>query len=173
MSSSALLRLEALRKSKQILCLESRMHGNGAPRDAVLNPWHSQEELGGRFLDHRAHLKAKAGGDNSMLEKRRGSPKTPRALLREARLIGRKLHCLNPNPQRGNDAPPPLRRLQRGATGSRPFGFRGLLPPSGQAMASEAIEGDEWGAYVRLETFSITGTRDRLTGASPKATGSP
>jgi hypothetical protein len=36
----------------------------------VLNPWHSQEELGGTFLGHRVHLKAKAGGDKSMPEKR-------------------------------------------------------------------------------------------------------
>ena len=108
-----------------------------------------------------------------MLEKRRGRPKAPRTRPREARLTGRKLDCLNPNPQRGNDAPSPLRRLQRGATGSRLFGFRSLLPPPGKAMASEAIEGDEWGAYVRLETFSTTGTRDRLPGASPKATESP
>ena len=40
-------------------------------------------------------------------------------------------------------------------------------------MANEAIEGDEWGAYVRLDTFSTTGTRDRLTGASPTVTESP
>ena len=40
-------------------------------------------------------------------------------------------------------------------------------------MASEAIEGDEWGAYVMLDTFSANGTRDGLTGASPKATESP
>ena len=40
-------------------------------------------------------------------------------------------------------------------------------------MTNEVIEGDEWGAYVRLDTFSITGTRDRLQGASPKATESP
>ena len=40
-------------------------------------------------------------------------------------------------------------------------------------MASEAIEGDEWGAYVALETFSATGTRDGLKGASPRATESP
>ena len=46
------------------------MHGNGAPRDAVLNPWHSQEELGGMFLGHRVNLKAKAGGEKSMPEKR-------------------------------------------------------------------------------------------------------
>jgi hypothetical protein len=36
----------------------------------VLNPWRSQEELGGRFLGHLVYLKAKAGGENSMPEKR-------------------------------------------------------------------------------------------------------
>jgi hypothetical protein len=46
------------------------MHGNGAPRDAVLNPWRSQEELGGMFLGHRVHLTAKARGEKSMPEKR-------------------------------------------------------------------------------------------------------
>jgi len=40
-------------------------------------------------------------------------------------------------------------------------------------MTNEAIEGDEWGAYVRLDTFSTTGTWDRLQGASPRATESP
>ena len=42
MSHSALLRLEALRSwtvtQLYILCLESRMDENGAPRNAVLNP---------------------------------------------------------------------------------------------------------------------------------------
>jgi hypothetical protein len=37
-------------------------------------------------------------------------------------------------------------------------------------MASEAIEGDEWGAYVTLDTFSTTGTRDGLPDASPRVT---
>jgi hypothetical protein len=36
----------------------------------VLNPCLSQEELGGMFLGHLVYLKAKAGGDNSMPEKR-------------------------------------------------------------------------------------------------------
>ena len=36
----------------------------------MLNPWHSQEELGGTFLGHRVYLKAKARGDKSMPEKR-------------------------------------------------------------------------------------------------------
>ena len=37
-------------------------------------------------------------------------------------------------------------------------------------MENDSIEGDEWDAYVALETFSTTGTRDGLQDASPKAT---
>ena len=40
-------------------------------------------------------------------------------------------------------------------------------------MWNELIEGDEWDAYVALETFSTNGTWDGLTGASPKVTESP
>jgi hypothetical protein len=40
-------------------------------------------------------------------------------------------------------------------------------------MKSDFIEGDEWDAYVALETFSTHGTRDDLTGASPTVTESP
>jgi len=36
----------------------------------VLNPWPSQEKYGGKLLGHRTNLKAKAGGDKSMSEKR-------------------------------------------------------------------------------------------------------
>jgi hypothetical protein len=39
-------------------------------------------------------------------------------------------------------------------------------------MKNDFIEGDEWDAYVALDTFNINGTRDglTLTGASPKVT---
>jgi hypothetical protein len=37
-------------------------------------------------------------------------------------------------------------------------------------MGNESIKGDEWGAYVTLDTFSTNGTRDGLTDASPKVT---
>ena len=37
-------------------------------------------------------------------------------------------------------------------------------------MNSEFIEGDEWSAYVALDTFSRNGTRDRLRGESPMVT---
>ena len=40
-------------------------------------------------------------------------------------------------------------------------------------MGNDLIEGDEWGAYVTLDTFNINGTRDRLRDASPRATESP
>jgi hypothetical protein len=66
-----------------------------------------------------------------------------------------------------------LQRLECNATRGSSFPFCEPPPPPGKAMASEAIEGDEWGAYVTLDTFSTNGTRDRLTDASPKATESP
>jgi hypothetical protein len=40
-------------------------------------------------------------------------------------------------------------------------------------MENDSIEGDEWDAYVMLDTFSTNGTRDRLRDASPTATESP
>jgi hypothetical protein len=40
-------------------------------------------------------------------------------------------------------------------------------------MASEVIEGDEWDAYVTLDTFSTTGTWDDLPDASPRVTEFP
>ena len=45
-----------------------------------------------------------------------------------------------------------------------------FVPSAGQPMDSESIEGDEWGTYVALDTFSTTGTRDGLKGASPRVT---
>ena len=36
-------------------------------------------------------------------------------------------------------------------------------------MKNDFIEGDEWDAYVALDTFSTNGTRDGLTGASPRS----
>ena len=40
-------------------------------------------------------------------------------------------------------------------------------------MENDSIQGDEWDAYVTLDTFNTNGTRDDLTGASPKVTESP
>jgi hypothetical protein len=40
-------------------------------------------------------------------------------------------------------------------------------------MENDSIEGDEWDAYVMLDTFSTTGTRDGLKDASPRVTEFP
>jgi hypothetical protein len=66
-----------------------------------------------------------------------------------------------------------LQRLQRSATRGGSFAFRDRPPPTGGAMKNDFIEGDEWDAYVALDTFNINGTRDRLRDASPTATESP
>ena len=124
------------------------------------------------LLGHPIDLKAKAGGEKSMPEKREvledaegAVPQGPRdrakAALPESQSPAVKPHtrCYSIS----NAASP----------GGRPFTFCGLPPPTGRAMGSEPIEGDEWDAYVMLETFSTTGTRDGLPGASPRVTESP
>ena len=70
-------------------------------------------------------------------------------------------------------AHPLLQRLERSATRGRSFDFRDRPPPTGGAMKNDFIEGDEWDAYVALDTFNTNGTRDGLPGASPMATESP
>jgi len=37
-------------------------------------------------------------------------------------------------------------------------------------MENDSIEGDEWDAYVALDTFSTTGMWDDLQDASPRVT---
>jgi hypothetical protein len=37
-------------------------------------------------------------------------------------------------------------------------------------MENDSIQGDEWGAYVTLDTFSTNGTWDGLKDASPRVT---
>ena len=53
------------------------------------------------------------------------------------------------------------------------FKFRDRPPLTGRAMKNDFIEGDEWDAYVTLDTFNTNGTWDGLKGASPKVTESP
>jgi hypothetical protein len=91
---------------------------------------------------------------------------------RKTRVIGRKLHCLNPIPS-GGTSHSLLQRLERSATRGGSLEFRDRPPPTGGAMKNDFIEGDEWDAYVALDTFSTNGTRDGLTGASPRVTECP
>ena len=52
----------------------------------------------------------------------------------------------------------------------RPVPVSRVVLSAWQAIESDSIQGDEWGAYVALDTCSTTGTRDRLRGASPRVT---
>ena len=92
---------------------------------------------------------------------------------RKTRVIGRKLDCLNPNPQRWNRtlaATASLTQRHQGRIVQR-FAIGHLR--LARAMKNDFIEGDEWDAYVTLDTFNTNGTRDGLTGASPTVTESP
>ena len=124
------------------------------------------------FLGHRVYLKAKVGGENSMPEKRE-SPEGVYGVVPRGPRDKAKATLPEPQSPAVECAHPLLQRLQRSATRGSPFYFRGLPPPTGKAMASEAIQGDEWGAYVTLDMFSTNGTWDGLQDASPKVTESP
>jgi len=124
------------------------------------------------LLGHPIDLKAKAGGEKSMSEKR-GSledaegavPQGPRDRAKAALPESQ-----SPAVQESHSL---LQRLQRSATRGRSYSFRDRPPPTGGAMKNDFIEGDERDAYVVLDTFSTNGTRDGLPGASPRVTESP
>ena len=104
-------------------CLES-----GAPRHAVLNPWRSQEELGGMFLGHQLTRNRKEVGTRACWKSGSGR-KTLKVSSRKTRVIWRKLNCLNPNSQRRK------RTLVATASNSNaiwswPSAHCGLLPPT-------------------------------------------
>ena len=95
-----------------------------------------------------------------------------RALRREARAIWPRLDCLKPNLQGCKDPP----------VGMTPDTDAALCPamvvPAGQppqrrTPPSEGGQGDEWAAYVALETCNEDVPWDRLRGASPMATECP
>ena len=115
----------------------------------------SREELGGRFLGPMAYLDPKGEGDSSMPLKRRPCSGAG-AARRGTRVIGRKLDCLNPNPQEMKGH---IRRKPAPDAGAAPC--PGLVPgpwqpPGRGAMPSEGIEGDEWDAYVTLSRTART-----------------
>ena len=121
------------------------------------------------FLGHLVDLKAKAGGDNSMPEKREPLEDAEGAVPRDPRERAKAglPESQSPAVERHTRCYSVLTQRPPGADCSR---FCGLPPPTGRAMGNEPIEGDEWDAYVMLDTFSANGTRDGLPGASPMAT---
>ena len=146
----------------------SRMMGNCAPRNAVLNSWPSQGEFGRTLSGHPIYLKAKARGDNSMSEKRESPEGVYGAVLQD---LHDKAKAELPEAQ--FPAVEPHTRCHNASGQRRPeqtIRVSWSVPSAWRAMASEAIQGDEWDAYVMLETFNTNGTRDGLPGASPTAT---
>ena len=124
------------------------------------------------LLGHPIDLKAKAGREKSMSEKRGSLEDAEGAVPQDPRDRAKAAlpESQSPAVQLSH---PLLQRLQRSATRGGSFSFRNRPPPTGGAMKNDFIEGDEWDAYVALDTFSTNGTRDGLTGASPKVTESP
>jgi hypothetical protein len=124
------------------------------------------------LLGHPIDLKAKAGGERSMSEKQGSLEDAEGAALQAPRDRAKAAlpESQSPAVQQSHLL---LRRLQRSATRDGLFKFRDRPPPTGGAMKNDFIEGDEWDAYVALDTFSTNGTRDRLRDASPRATESP
>jgi hypothetical protein len=144
------------------------MKGNCAPRHAVLNSWHSRGEFGRMLSGHPIYLKAKARGDNSMSEKRESPEGVYGAVLQDLRDTAKA-----GLPEAQFPAVEPHTRCHNALGQCRleqVIRVSWSVPSAWRAMASEAIQGDEWAAYVALETFSTSGTRDGLPDASPKAT---
>jgi len=124
------------------------------------------------LLGHLAYPRAKAGGDNSMPEKREPLEDAEGAVPQDPRDRAKAALPESQSPA-VEHAHPLLRRLKHSATRGGSFSFRDRPPPTGGAMKNDFIEGDEWGASVTLDTFSTNGTWDGLTGASPTVTESP
>ena len=124
------------------------------------------------LLGHPIHLKAKAGGEKSMSEKRGPLEDAEGAVPQDPRDRAKAALPESQSPA-VQEYTRCLQRLQRSATRGRSFDFRDRPPPPGGAMKNDFIEGDEWDAYVALDTFSAYGTRDGLPGASPRVTESP
>src|SRR6516165_7541575 len=121
------------------------------------------------LLGHPIDLMAKAGGEKSMSEKRGTLEGAEGAVPQDPRDRAKATLPESQSPA-VEHAHPLLQRLERSATRGRSFGFRDRPPPTGGAMKNDFIEGDEWDAYVALDTFSTNGTRDGLPGASPMVT---
>ena len=121
------------------------------------------------LLGHPIDLKAKAGGEKSMSEKR-GTLEDAKGVVPQDPRERAKAALPESQSPAVEDAHPLLQRLERSATRGGSFAFRDRPPPTGGAMKNDFIEGDEWDAYVTLDTFNTTGTWDGLKGASPKVT---
>ena len=97
------------------------------------------------LLGHPIDLKAKAGGEKSMLEKRGSLEDAEGAVPQDPR---DKAKAGLPESQSPAVQPshPLLQRLEGSVTRGRSSIFRDRPPPTGGAMKNDFIEGDEWDA---------------------------
>ena len=91
---------------------------------------------------------------------------------RKTRATWPRLDCLKPNPQRYKGLPAGMTHVTGGTSCSGMCGWLGHLPWR-VASPSEGGQGDEWAAYIVLDTYSEDVPRDHLQGASPKVTERP
>ena len=99
-----------------------------------------------------ADLDPKGEGDHSLPGKQRPCSGVEAGRC-GTRVIWRKLDCLKPNLQQMQD---PIRRKAPGTDVASCAGIGGLpaQPPGCEAISSEDIQGDEWAAYVMLDTYN-------------------
>src|SRR5947199_9054342 len=122
----------------------------------------------GGFQISRLNCKAEGGGDNSLSAKRESPEVVDGAVPQDRR---DPVRAGFPAAQsRGGQHHTHCHNAWGQCRPEQAIGDLWPVPSAGQTMASEVREGDEWVAYVALETFSTTGTRDGLPDASPRAT---
>jgi hypothetical protein len=97
------------------------------------------------LLGHPIDLKAKAGGEKSMSEKREPLEDAEGAVPQDPRDRAKAALPESQSPA-VKSAHPLLQRLKRSATRGRSFNFRDRPPPTDGAMKNDFIQGDEWGA---------------------------
>jgi hypothetical protein len=95
--------------------------------------------------------------------------KASKMLLRKARVLWRRPDCLKPSLQRWKCSSPDTTPEVR-ATGIRRLEALRPNPSDRWAADSEFAQGDGKAAYGMLDTSDARGMRDRLRGASPRAT---
>src|SRR5262245_66555345 len=104
------------------------------------------------LLGHPIDLKAKAGGEKSLSEKR-GTLEDAEGVAPQDPRDRAKAALPESQSPAVEHAHPLLQRLKRSATRGGSFRFRDPPPPTGGGMKNEFMEGGEWAAVVKLETF--------------------
>ncbi len=139
--------------------LESAVPGNWhaacAPCGALLYFWHSQEELGGRFLGHPAYLRAKAQGDQSMLGTRRSSEDVVGRGAARPVCHGQCLIASSPISARRKCPPIGRTSVRRCCCLLRSERGTGATSRQ-QGLTNEVRQGDEWTAYSTLGRTTTT-----------------